>query len=352
MAGLTPAAGAAEDDGEPGTGAAKEATVKAKKQVAWRGSTISYENAFTAVSLKKDAEPDYNPAYLNRITFAPRYFVRDDLSLGLNLPLEVELTDADDVDYQGQWFVGDLSFVAAWTPKWLVIPKAQIAVSPSLGVAFPTSLASQARTMILSLTPGVAFSRKLPMVKGSKWMSSITLSYNFRATKYFNEYTTPQFRDPDRITLGSTDPSRSDHYSMSSRNPSYRLFNGLGFAMAIHETLSLSGSFTVINTMLYQHEAYQVPLEVVGWEAVAEETKINHQGALWGVAEIAYSGLDWVELALGVSSYHPQLMPSSTEYYTPFFNRFTQIYFNITLPVDRIVERVRQWVGPGQGAQG
>jgi len=329
----------------------KKSEAAVKKKVPWRNSLIVYKNQFSAISLDKSAEPQYNPYYINSFSFLPRYYIKDDLSLRLRLDLEIELTTADDTDYAHEWVVSDLSLEFNYAPSVLKIPLLDVAVNPSLRLYFPTSKASQARSMIMALGPGLAFRRQFALLKGN-WLSSIGLSYSFRAVKYFNEYTTRVLSDPDAISMGHANPSRSDFYSDPRRNTDWRFYNGFNLLLQVHEKVSFSASLFLINDLLYGLSELDMEdyVNVVGLDKTIPASDVNSKMALWSVFDISYDALDWLWLSIGVSTFHPQQAPDSTNY-DPFFNRFTQVYFDITLPVDRVISKVQDWTGWGKGGE-
>ena len=58
---------------------------------------------------------------------------------------------------------------------------------------------------------------------------------------------------------------------------------------------------------------------------------------------------DWLSLSLGLSTFHPQLLPDSSGYYGPFFNRYATAYFDVAIPIDKAVDQVQSWTGWGKG---
>ena len=75
----------------------------------------------------------------------------------------------------------------------------------------------------------------------------------------------------------------------------------------------------------------------------------NRRSSIWYLVEVSYSPLPWLGLALGTSTFNPQLTPSS-EYRAPFFNRYTQVYFDISLTIDQLVQSIRDRRRNGRSA--
>jgi hypothetical protein len=105
----------------------------------------------------------------------------------------------------------------------------------------------------------------------------------------------------------------------------------------------------VINDVLYDLPAQTIPLDG-GATATVRESEINHRAALWGIIEASYDMFDWLSLGLGVSTYHPELLPDSSGYYAPFFNRYANLYLSASIPVEKFVDRVIAWTGKGAGS--
>ncbi len=66
----------------------------------------------------------------------------------------------------------------------------------------------------------------------------------------------------------------------------------------------------------------------------------NRRSSIWYTIDISYSPLPYIGFSLGTSTLNPQLAPDSS-YYAPFFNRYTQVYFDVTLTIDEVVQAIR-----------
>jgi hypothetical protein len=309
------------------------------KKVPWRNSTITYENVVSALSFNEGAEMTYDPYYAQSFSFRPRYYLRDDLSLRARLDLEIELTTSDDTDHAREWILSDLSLDGVYTPAWMKIPVLGINVSPGLRMAFPTSIVSRGRSMMLSLSPSVAFRRSFELLKG-RFLKNIGLTYAFRATKYFHEYTTAQLNTSGICSL--TNPDNPACLHSGYRNVSWSLGNTFEVRLQVMEKLSLTMDLMLMNSLLYplDSETYAGPNVP---EVALGESEINHRAAVWGIIDVSYDLFDWLWLSLGISTYNPQLTPDS-KVRAPFVNRYTAFYLDVTLPVDAFVNQVRTWV--------
>jgi hypothetical protein len=309
------------------------------KKVPWRNSTITYENVVSALSFDQGAELTYNPYYAQSLSFRPRYYLRDDLSFRARFDLEIELTTSDDTDHAREWIVSDLMLDAVYSPSWMTIPKVDVAVSPSLRLGFPTSIASRGRSLMMTLSPGVAFRRSFKLLKGRS-LQSVGLTYAFRAYKYFHEYTTAQI-DTNAI-CSLTNPDNPGCLHSGTRNRSWRFGNTFEVRLQLLEKLSLTMDVMLFNDLLYGMGDRDVVLDDSGAEIELSSSDVNHRAAVWALIDVSYDLLDWLWLSAGVSTYHPQLAPDSS-IRAPILNRYTAFYLDVTVPIDRFVGQVRSW---------
>jgi len=348
----SPAGAAATDEYEQSKQAeasiSGEAAAPADK-VPWRNSIFSYENTFSALTLSKGADLSYNPYYAQSLSFRPRYYVRDDISLRLRLDLEIELTQSDETDTTREWELSDMLIDVNYAPTWMVIPYAKVAVNPDLRFTFPTSIRSRGRSLMMGLAPGVAFRRSFDLLKGN-YLKNIGVTYGFRATKYFHEYATAQLAESvcGGLPTDANSPNADTGCLQTGKyNRSWGFTNSLGFQLAVLEKLSVSGTMMFMNYVMHKGAAKEVVINAGMDPITMNETKVNHSAALWFILDVNYDLYDWLSLSAGISTYHPQLDPES-DYYAPFFNRFTAFYFDVTIPVDKFVSQVQTWTGWGR----
>jgi len=328
--------------------ASVSAEAGAPSKVPWRNSYFTYSHQLSALTFSKGAELRHDPYYAQSLTFRPRYYVRDDLSLRARLDLEIELTTSDSTDTIREWVVSDLLFDVNYAPTWMVIPYAKIAVNPSLQFAFPTSKVSRGRSLMMSLAPGVAFRRSFDLLKG-KYLKNIGLTYAFRATKYFHEFANPQLSDQICGGVALSDPNSpfadTGCIHSGSYNRSWRFTNSLGFMLSVMDKLAVSGALLFIYDALYTGSAREV--DVGGGIVSLDETRINHRASTWFILDVSYDLFEWLSLSAGVSTFHPQL-DNESKLYPPFFNRFTAFFFDVNVPVDKFVSQVQTWTGWGR----
>ncbi len=330
--------------------AEEETSATAAKKVPWRGSVFSYENTFSALSLSKSVDPTWNPYYAQSLSFRPRFYPLDDLYIGARLDLEIELTTSDDTDHKREWIVSDLLLDVGYWHKVLTIPAVGVKVRPSIRFTFPTSIVSRGRSLVMGIGPSLAFSREFKLLKGNV-LSGLTLTYAFRPTKYLHRYAYAQIDVPDQYCMNS---SRPECQHRGRTNLNWQMSNYIGAKLQILKKLSFSADLFILNGITHkipaqtyedilQNETYKGP----GSLFAVEESAVNHRASLWAIFDVSYDVLDWLSLSVGTSTYHPQLSPDSS-YYGPFFNRFTNFYFTVSVPIDAFVDQVQSWAGRGK----
>lgn len=305
----------------------------------FRGSVFTYENSFSSLSLARDVELTYNPYYAMSYNFRPRWYFTDKIYVGFRISLEQELTNSDETTHYREplWSDAFLDFVFSDILK--DSKYTGITFTPGLRFVFPTSLASQARTQWLGVAPSVAIARTFDILKG------LTLMYQFRFYKYFNEYTTAKTDSPVVQCIPGASGDCGRFINSGERNPSWKFDNLLELSLNIIDDLYFTMDVIFINQILYPVSEVdicnelQVNVITQPGDCKVEGDKYNTdmRASIWYIFEVGYSVLPWLSLALGTSTLNPQLTPSS-EYRAPFFNRYTVVYFDITITFDKLVD--------------
>lgn len=295
----------------------------------YRGTSILYENAFTALSMDPSAEPDYNPSYVMSWSFNPRYYLYDRLSARLGFSIEQEITNSDSTQDIYEPVVSDISLGFIYSPFY-TIPVADIRLGGGITFGFPTSKVSQARTLYFSLAPSISLARSFDVLGG------LELSYGFRYNKNFNKYTgsvseDAQFPCPTNLA------DRTECFNMGSRNASMSFSNTFTAQIYWLERFYTTVQVGVVNTLLYPVAPAEI--DTVGGTVTVDESGDNtdHRGAMSYAIEIGYDAWDFLSFALGVSTVNSQLRDDG-DYWAPFFNRYSSIYFDVALSVDALVQ--------------
>ena len=314
-----------------GTNPDSAASVEASEEeelLPYRGSSIIYENSFTAISLDPDYEPDYNPSYVMTWAFSPRYYLYESLSARLGFSVDLELTDSDTTQSTYEPWASDitLGFIYA---TFYTIPVVELKLGAGVTFGFPTSKLSQARTLYLNLAPSLTIRRSFDVLGG------LQLSYGFKYTKNFNKYS-GMVTEGEQFPCPSTLDDRTECFNMGMRNPSMTFSNSFEASVYWMDRLYTTLSFGIINTLLYPVAQAYYPN---GDPIPPDEDNTDMRGSFSYGLEVGYDAWDFLSFALGVSTVTAQLADDGS-YRPPFFNRFSSIYFDIALSVDGLVQTI------------
>jgi hypothetical protein len=319
--------------GEAGAGgAATEATLEAeagppRKPSVWRNTLFIYENAVSAYSFSKEAELTYNPYYAMSYRFVPRFYLYEGMSLRLDWSFEQELTNSDFTNKKHEVFWSDVAVDWVWGGA-ATIPGIDVLFTPKVRFTLPASKQSQARTLYVALGPGFDFLKTFDVLGG------ITLQWAFRYTKYFNKYSGAVSEDPLLECPGTQ--ASCPYYGLGPRNPSHSFSNAFLLEVRPIDKLYIAVQVAIINQLLYKNTEKTV--DILGGTYTVEESSQNtdHKGLMQYVVEIGYDVLPFMSIGLGSNTYNPMLSPRS-EYYAPFFNRYTNVYLDFTIYPEVIV---------------
>ena len=148
--------------------------------VPFRGSTFGFSQTLSSDSLLKSEYQSYNPTYSWGFSLNLKWHFSRVLSMRLNQELEVELTDSDSTTDNRMPLLSDT--IGTLDVKVLdqkVSSDFEWTLHSSLGLAAPTSLASQAATMVLGTRLGVAGGLTWPKIMSGLGLS-LTAGYNHR----------------------------------------------------------------------------------------------------------------------------------------------------------------------------
>ncbi|MBI5490611.1 MAG: hypothetical protein HY905_24975 [Deltaproteobacteria bacterium] len=297
----------------------------------YRGTSITYENSFTAISLNPDYEPDYNPSYLMTWAFSPRYYLYDTLSARLGFSVDLELTDSDSTQQLYEPWVSDISLGFIYS-TFYTIPVVELKLGGGVTFGFPTSKLSQARTLYLSLAPSLSIRRSFDVLGG------LQLSYGFKYTKNFNQYSGMVTED-EQFPCTSSVENQTECFNMGMRNPSMSFSNTFEASIYWLDRLYTTLSFGMTNTLLYPVADAQVETLAGAVDVPASEDNTDMRGSLGYMLEVGYDAWDFLSFALGVSTVTAQLADDGS-YRPPFINRFSAIYFDISLSIDGLVTTI------------
>lgn len=301
--------------------------------VPYRDTMIAYRNVVSVRSFRKDRDLTYNPYYAMELELSPTFWVGPHTYLALDIALSRQFTDSYDVfayetTKQGETLLWDI-FLEVGVPRLIKIPKIKMEVRPTFRFVVPTSKGARARTMILGLQPA------LMLVKHFNVFRRLSLFYGIWFRKDFHYYTTsetmsPLIADP----MGST-RSLESFMNIGIRNVSYGLSNQLGFKLAITKGIGMVLRVYVVHQFLYPLEHMD---ERISYEP-QESSEIRYLMRYTGEIFYIPKKLRPLTVALGFLTENPQLRRDSS-YETPFFNRYTAIFWDLRLNIAGLSSRL------------
>lgn len=284
----------------------------------FRGSRVTYRNSVTAISFDESAELTYDPTYVMTLGLGPRWWFADQGYLRAGLTVGRELTESNWTTESGETYLGDTT-VAVGSPMLWKAPVIGTTFSAELGLRFPSSKASQARTLLTAIEPRVGVRRTFGVLSG------IWVGYGMLLARDFHEFTTAQRESSLIPGACDVDASCARHLNSGVRNTTWRMSHTLDAGIAFTDWLSLGGAFGV--HAHYLHPASEIEDE--SFEPLPDEN-----ARYFFSYDLEATVTPWRPLVvgLGASTFNEQLAPDST-FRAPVFNRFTQVYLDLRLDV-------------------
>lgn len=316
-----------------GTVAAQEAAgIVTGEKSRWRGSSVSYSNVFTTISLKKDAEPTWNPYYAQNVQIAPRYYFFDDIYTSLIWSLEQELTDSDWTTMKREVMWSDV-FLDVGYSGWTE-PTTKLRFNGSVRFALPASKVSQAQTLVFAASPSVRVSRSFDVLGG------LTVGLGARWTQRFHNSSTSEYDAVGIVKCSKESPACERSQSTGILNAWGDYSVGPSLALMATDKLYLSADMRFGQAFLYDDANLgQVPGQGGGGLPVTDlETDFSGRYNSYFGLSASYFLMDELTLTAGVATPSPQLDPEGLRR-SPFFNRFTQVFFDLDFNLDAIASR-------------
>lgn len=310
----------------PSVASAGEKAETAAKRFA--GSSILVEHAGT-IGHGADQSPQATAIFQQTVAFGLAWSAHENLGFSLDLAMVRELT-AVDTTYAKELLVDDLELAVALALPGVEGSEGEFAWGVGLGLAFPTSKASQAASLVLEVMPSFEVALTAALLDG------LTFSYAITPTPRLHRFTTvsTQVAVPCSPAVGC---ELGRHFDSGARNTKFELTQDVDLSMsALKEKLSVSAAFQISHGWLYGLSASP---------AYAEED-ITNPGNDGGspvtmttafTLEVAVQPHPAIGLAIGV--WTPGAMRPDGTWYNPLGNRHTQLYFDVVLtPVDGILD--------------
>lgn len=293
--------------------AATPATPAAPPRLA---ATLSVQHSFSALSLAPGAEPTWNPELVQSLSIDPTYQLTKKLRLTGHLGVATELTNSDVTNREREPLLEDI-FVQADLPiePLAALPRG-LAGSVGLRVTLPLSKESLARERWLAIAPSFSLRRSFTLRPGV----TIAPFVSARGTVYL---TTAQqlMYDGPTIPGCAARPGTCDEFDHAgSRSARAGFTESLGANATLPHDISLTLQVFWVQSLLFSLAEVTSP----------EGMPIPAAGTNFRFANVYLLGGNWqatarYSLSAGMQTANPQQAPDST-YYTPFFNRYTQLY--------------------------
>lgn len=131
----------------------------------FRGSSFSFYQTLTGNSFARDTQLSYDPTYAWAFDLALLWHFSRRFQIILDQGLNVEITDSDlTLNRREPRFTDTTATFGALLLRRKLNPDSELILNGSLGLNAPTSLASQAATMILATRVGLTSTLSLPKV--------------------------------------------------------------------------------------------------------------------------------------------------------------------------------------------
>ncbi len=292
----------------------------------YRDTAVTYRNIVTARSFSKSADLTYNPYYAMQLDIAGAFRPGRYTLLLLDCFLSRELTNSDVTTKKGEIEAADI-FLHTALRNLREIPLLGIQWTPSFRIYVPSSLVSQARTMIFGLRAQLAMSKQFKVMRG------LTLYYTFWIQKDFHEYTTASIESPLISTSSGATRSEDSFFNTGLRNVSFALSNYLGLDLYLKRNLGIKLGFAFRHAFLYSIDSNDPRISYEPLPETDVRYQMLYHGEIFGHVKKMWT------LALGFLTENQQLSAAST-YEAPFFNRHTAIFFDIRLDIAETVNRL------------
>lgn len=313
-----------------GAVAAQEAAgIVSGEKSRWRGSSLSYSNVFTTISLKKDVEPTWNPYYAQNVQIAPRYYFFDDVYASVIWSLEQELTDSDWTTTKREVMWSDV-FVDLGYSGWTE-PTTKLRFNGSVRLALPASKISQAQTQLFAASPSVRVSRSFDVLQG------LTLGLGGRWTQRFHNSTTAEYDAVGIVKCSKESPTCERSQSTGVLNAWGDYSVGPSVSLMATDKLYLSADLRFGQAFLYE-DSTEAVVGGIGNGGRNIDTDFSGRYNQYFAMAASYFLMDELTITAGLATPSAQLDPEGL-HRSPFFNRFTQVFFDLDFNLDAIASR-------------
>jgi hypothetical protein len=278
------------------------------------------------MGLDEGSELTHNPNYTMSFGAVAQWNITDIFYLNGRLSLSRELTNSDFTTNDGETWLSNLTFRLG-ASRFYTIPVAGIYFSFDVDIITPTSPIAQARTLQAGLAPGLSVGRSWDVLGG------INLSYGFRATKNFYEFTTAQRELPLISGCDSSAGGCASHENLGLRNADWRLAHTFAFSIGFTDWMGLRTSAAVITDHLFD----EVSDARVTFEPSADQ---DRRFLVSTDLALTFQPIKALGIAIGAATTNALLDTDSTSE-TPFFNKNTVVYLDLRLDIAGLVSQIQ-----------
>lgn len=291
----------------------------------FRGSTLVYEHAGTAVSALKSAEPTWNPYYAHQLSLRPEWHFADAFFLRARVSLTQELTNSDTTAYKNEYVLSDTTLElvwGGWTEK-----TSGVRINGNLRVLAPTSKASRGQSLLVSVSPAITALRPFAVMEG------LIVGYTGRYTQHFNRWTTPQYEGTTIPCSDLDSPACSRFVHSGARNSLLNVSHGPIVILSPVSKLTLTFSASFFASRLY--DLHDTVIETAtGPIDLGEGSGVNTRFSNLTSLDATWQFNEIFGLSAGAFTFASQTGPDAT-YRNPFVNRFTSFYLDVIVDVER-----------------
>jgi len=287
------------------------------------GASLSLTNS-VGVGTFVPGEFNKRPLYDISLGLSGYYSFLDSQRISASLSVNKSVVSNADsgLTAPGQTLLSDLGLTYSYS-NFVKEPVTGIGVSGSLSLALPTSLGSQYRTQILSMTPS--------LTAGGSW-DWFSFSYTFLFKKYFHEYTHAKVEEAGNaipICINRDTPDPEACFVGGYSNASFQFGNRLGVGFKIIEDLNLNVDMWIFNTFTY--EIFEEEDDLTSENAVAGR---GQRDSTVGSISLSYRVNKYFSMALGTTTAQPPKSRDNKSFRFPFFSttadNFTSFYLSMT----------------------
>lgn len=290
---------------------------------AYRGTSLSYGHAATALTFAPAAAPYYNPTESHRIGLMPEWHPIDEFFVRGRLFISQELTLSDETNRAYEVELSDLWLDAVYAGYREKVTGLRFA--GDVRFTFPTSKFSQAQSRIMTIAPGVNVSRSF------KVLSGLIFVYSTRFTFRLNRFATSQNAGPSIINCDLR--FCNDLVSTGRRNAFLDVLHGPTVVFNPHEKVSIAATFLMQRAFL--PELAEPPPEFANVETLQASGPTTRDAVAFSVG-VTYQPWDLVGFTLGAFTFSSQLS-SDSRYEFPLFNRNTVVSLDATFDLEAAI---------------